>query len=271
MPKKKSPRCQGCRTEYSDPIMKNSLSDGESFCTWCGLHRGEPQVFLLLRNIPSPAEDKRILAAETSLQRWAKQKLEDPADFDWYSCFYSGKSYGKKWSDYVVEFVGVPYRSAERLGTPLIHGWLHDVPIYSSSIGHSYSDSLYLCRARIFYRYSWAYLQFAYDRIIPQVDIRNIRHADGEQLQKVQNGTKLFDSLKIEHGPEKGSRLMSREHCLKELEEILATNPRINQEDLAGAFGRAKFFRYRDKYRRFSKQDIERIRQELLYSKRKEL
>lgn len=268
MPRKKSLKCQGCGTPYYDPIMKASLWAGQSFCTWCALHKGEPQLFLQLRNIPSIEQDKRILAAETSLQRWAKQKLEDPADFDWYYCFYSGKSYGENWDAYVVEFVGVPYRSAEHLGKPLLHAWLHDIPMQLKHIGHPYSDSLYLCRARIFYRYSWAYLQFSYNKpTTAQVDIRNIRNADGEQLIKVQNGEKLFTTIERKHGPEKGSGITSRKICLKRLEEILARNPQMLQEDLAQAWGRTSFFRYRGQYKRFTNQDIERIRQKLLNNK----
>ncbi len=260
-------KCEACGSTHSDPAMKGASIGSDRFCSWCSLEiEGKPTSFVLHR-MPPPPIDKRILAAQTSLHLWAKQKVDDYAEFNWYSCFYYGKSYGKKWNDYLVEFVGIPARIVNSVGIPQSYGIVRDVPVYYPSAEfYPPEDDLLICRARIFYKFSLAYLQILYDRTTGKSrSIENTQHSSIPEIELVCRGLELFYVIKDKPGPSKGtSKTMTRETYLEGFEKALKNNPHLTKEALASLCSSKSTF-YRDrKARMFSDDDIEAIRSRIL-------
>jgi len=174
--------------------MQTPLSPDFPYCSWCALLGNKHSGFLSIR-LPDTETDARILAAESELDVWAKHLHTDAADFDgWYVLRYSGTSYGPQWRDYLVEFVGVPVARVREVGRPISCGMLPDVEIdLEHRIPSRQKDTLLLCRARVFYKRSFGYLEIYYNRpLSARVDIKNIRHATQEEMAAIRQGMKIL-------------------------------------------------------------------------------
>jgi hypothetical protein len=199
-------KCKECGSPYNDAAMPSSLSENNALCSWCFLEKySDASRFLAVRGIGelNSRVDKRILAAQTHLHRWAKKKLDDYASFDgWYSCLFYGKSYGTKWNNYLVEFVGIPSPMTNVVGMPLHCGTIYDAPIYYDGAEFPpEKDVLYVCRTRIFYKFSLAYLEILYDNFLSKkVSIENCVYANTNELKKVYAGLDLFHAVKDKRG-----------------------------------------------------------------------
>jgi hypothetical protein len=71
-------KCRECGSPYGDAAISIGIGEKNALCSWCALENGDASQFLATRGIGVINEkaDKRILAAQTDLHRWAKKNLK---------------------------------------------------------------------------------------------------------------------------------------------------------------------------------------------------
>ena len=157
----------------------------EYICSWCIMGLGYWRGFdsFIGRRIPRAEDDRRILLAQLR----TKENIEDAPGV---RRLEMGEKYGSKWADYCVESYGLDFG---------VHDNADEYPYYR--IQHKDSKRvIYLARQRIFYKYSFAYLEIRFLPRFPygvtEVEVKDeVRIQTQKEREKIRTG-RFFGRLK---------------------------------------------------------------------------